>query len=156
MGYSFKIISTKTRFVLLTCLFPLLFSLWPWSLLLTPLLFSSSCPGPGASDGQAADWNVSSSPETHQLRGVYRSSLHTCATSGPSLHLEDGRLQPPHPVSPLALCLLVVELQPIKMQSEPLVGQTLSSSPFRGDEAWCIIMYNKIWDAVSFIKRPAL
>lgn len=87
------------------------------------MLFLCPCPGPGASDRQTADRNVPRPPETDQLRGIHRSPVHTRASPGQSFHLEDCGLQPPHPVSVVRVCLLVMELQPIKMQSEALVGQ---------------------------------
>lgn len=80
-------------------------------------------PGPGASYRQAADRDVPSPAETDQLRGLYWRSVHSCAFAGQSLHAEDRGLQPPYPVSTVGVYLCIIELQPIKMQSEALAGQ---------------------------------
>lgn len=71
-------------------------------------LLSYYYPGPGASVGPAADRDVSGPPETDHLRELHRGFVHARAPPGEGLHLEDGGLQPPHPVStPRYVCLFV-------------------------------------------------
>lgn len=120
------------------------------------LLLSCYYPGSGASDGPAADWDVSGPPETDHLRELHRSFVHTRAPPGEGLHLEDGGLQPPHPVStPRCVCLFVDGDTATNLNAKlganrrHLQGYWQDETaptrrhcpPPRGDEAWCIIIH---------------
>lgn len=61
--------------------------------------------GPGASDRQAADRDVSRPSETDPVRELHRGSVYTRASAGPGLHPQDRGIQPSDPVSAAAVRL---------------------------------------------------